>query len=168
MTYFIDYCISKISLETLNCVYTCQTTAFIIRPKHLQHILQQGQSHTVSEHLHTRDPAMGTESLVKFEGSRTRLPLGESWRHPSSFSMTKISKTVYCCFPIVQCHYYFLHFYVFKPCYYIYVIVPSTRSMFLCSCCCAFVVVQFKYHVKRLELFTIRRYIKYPLLMSCN
>ena len=32
MPYFMDYCIFKISLRTLNCVYTCKTTAFIIRP----------------------------------------------------------------------------------------------------------------------------------------
>ena len=36
MPCFIDYCISKISLGTLNCVYTCKTTVFIIRPKHPQ------------------------------------------------------------------------------------------------------------------------------------
>ena len=44
-------------------------------------------------------------------------------------------------------------------------LVPSTRSMFLCPCCLIFVVVQFKYHVKCLELFKIRSYIKYPLLL---
>ena len=40
--------------------------------------LQQGPSHTISKHLHTRYPTTGTESLVKFKGSRTCLPLGES------------------------------------------------------------------------------------------
>ena len=36
MSYFIGYFISKISLRTLNCLYTCKTTVFIIRPKHPQ------------------------------------------------------------------------------------------------------------------------------------
>ena len=54
-------------------------------------LLQQGPSHTVIEHSHTRHPAIGTESLVNFVGLRTRLPLGESWRH-FSISRTKISK----------------------------------------------------------------------------
>ena len=132
----------------------------------------------VSKHLHTRDPAIGTESMVKLGGPRTHLPLGECWRHPSSTSKTKRSKLIIlflyycksissncvllCCFSIVQCH-SFLHFCILKPCYYI--VVPWTRSMFLCPCCLIFVVVQFKYHVKCLELFKIRCYIKYPLLL---
>ena len=114
----------------------------------------------VSEHLHTRDPAIGTESLVKFQGSRTCLPLGESWRHPSSISRTKISK-MFCFY--FQCHYSFLYVYILKPCYYI--LVPLICSMFLCPYCLIFVVFQFKYHVKLLELFKIRCYIKYPLLL---
>ena len=117
---------------------------------------------------------------VKFKGSRTCLPLGESWRHPFSISRTTMSKALYfifsyycksissncvllCCFPIVQCHYSFLHFYIFKPGYYM--LAPLTRSMFLCPCCLVFVVVQFKDHVKRLELLKIRCYIKCPLLL---
>ena len=53
-----------------------------------------------------------------------------------------------------------LAFYI--VCYYM--LVPSTHSMFLCPCCLEYVIVQFKYHVKCLELFKIRRYIKCPSL----
>ena len=52
-------------------------------------------------------------------------------------------------------------FYILKPFYDM--LVPSNSGMFMCPCCHVF-VVQFKYHVKLLELFKIRRYIKYPLL----
>ena len=115
-------------------------------------------TYSYSEYLHTRDPAIGTESLVKFKWSRTCLSLGESWIHPTSISKTKINELFifflyYCksvssncvlcfCFPIVQCHYSFLHVYILKTGYYM--LVPSKRSMFLCPCCLIYVVVQFK------------------------
>ena len=177
MPYFIDYCISKISLRTLKCVYTCKTTAFIIRPEHPQRSYNKNQ---VIRSTNINIP--GTQQLEQspWRSSKDRgrrLHLGESWRHPIFISRTKINnlfilflyycKSVsfncapLCCFPIVQCHYSFLHFYILKPCYNM--LIPSTRSMFLCPCCLVCVVVQFKYHVKRLELLKIRHYINYPL-----
>ena len=170
MPYFVAYCISKISLGTLNCVYTCKTTAFIIRPEHTQRSYNNDQVIRSANICIPGIQQLEQSSLVKFKGSRTCLPLGESWRHPSSISRTKISKMFYfflyyyksncvlfCYFPIVPRHYSYLHFYFPKHCYYM--LGPSTYSMFLCPCCLIFVVVQFKYHVKRLELFKTRRYI---------
>ena len=43
-------------------------------------------------------------------------------------------------------------------------LVLSTRIMY-CACVLSLFVVQFQVHVKRLELFKIRRYIKCPLLL---
>ena len=47
----------------------------------------------------------------------------------------------------------------------LFLYVKFTCIMY-CACVVSFfVVVQFKYNVKRLELFKIRRYIKCPLLL---
>ena len=53
-------------------------------------------THTVNKHLHTRDPAIVTESLVKFEGARTYIHVCLYDKlETSSISRNKISKTFY-------------------------------------------------------------------------
>ena len=47
----------------------------------------------------------------------------------------------------------------------VYVSLINTYYVFIVHVLSLFVVDQFKYHVKRLELFKIRRYIKCPLLL---
>ena len=43
--------------------------------------------------------------------------------------------------------------------------ISLINTYYVLCMCCLIVVVQFKYNVKRLELFKIRRYIKCPLLL---
>ena len=59
----------KYLLELLT-VYTPARPLRSFSDENILNVATTRSSHMVSEHLHTRDPAIGTESLVKVEGSR--------------------------------------------------------------------------------------------------
>ena len=136
----------------------------ILQPDHCAHhwiqisstLPQQGQSHMDSEHLPTYSGHI--QKTSKDSTTFSRMHKISRLSHYHFILLFTISSCVHYCsvlFPCVCLVFWVLCYYSLCQSYQHVLCIVHVLSLF--------VVVQFKYHVKRLELFKIRRYIMYPL-----